>query len=91
LHHQSPPRRNARKRIPKKNLQLPNQSVLSPTFKLVFLCVLFITLCCGTAQILLAAIWPAPTPNQHAAFEAMSFAWKLGLGAIFGLLGAKLN
>ena len=64
---------------------------LKPAFKLVFLSVLAITVLCGIAQLILAGIWPQPTANQQAAFEAMGFAWKAGLGAILGLLGGKVT
>jgi hypothetical protein len=66
-------------------------SRVSPTFKLVFLSVLGITIASGLLQILLASVWPSPTPNQQSAFEAMSLAWKVGIGAIFGLLGGKVT
>ncbi len=62
---------------------------VSPTFKLVFLTVVTITVLVGVAEIVLAAVWTTPTPNEQTAFEAMDFAWKAGIGAILGLLGGK--
>ena len=55
---------------------------VSPTFKLVFITVVAITVVCGLLQIILAAYWTTPTGNQQATFEAMSWAWKIGFGAI---------
>ena len=66
-------------------------TVLSPAFKLVFLSILLLTVVCGAAQLVLASVWTDPTPNQQGAFEAMGFAWKAGLGSIFGLLGGKVT
>ncbi len=62
---------------------------IQPTFKLVFLTVLGLTVVAFIAQIAMAATWNKPTPNQQAVFEASAFAWKAGIGAIFGLLGGK--
>jgi hypothetical protein len=61
------------------------------TFKMVFITVTAITLIAGTIELVLASIWPNPTANQQSAFEAIGFAWKAGVGAIFGLLGGKIN
>ena len=61
---------------------------LTPTFKLVFLSALCITilsviLCCPLA------ILGAETPEKKALFEACLTTFKLGFGAIIGLLGGK--
>jgi hypothetical protein len=64
--------------------------VLKPAFKLIFLTVVGITLLAGVAEIVMAGFWTTPTPNQQSAFEAIGFAWKAGIGAIFGLLGGKV-
>lgn len=61
---------------------------LTPTFKLVFLSALSITilsviLCCPLA------ILGAETPEKKALFEACLTTFKLGFGAIIGLLGGK--
>ena len=63
--------------------------VLSPTFKLIFVAVFAITVLSGVAQIVMAALWDAPTGLQQDVFSAMGFAWKAGFGAIVGLLGGK--
>jgi hypothetical protein len=68
-----------------------NTALILPIFKTVFFAVLIITILCGIAELILAAIWEKPTTNQQAAFQAMDFAWKAGLGAILGLLGGKVT
>jgi hypothetical protein len=65
--------------------------VVTPVFKLVFLSVLGVTVLSGLIQIGIAYKWPSPTQNQQATFESFGFAWKAGLGAIFGLLGGKVT
>jgi hypothetical protein len=60
-------------------------------FKLVFTSVLAITICSGLAAVLIASLWIDPTHNQQAIFEAFDFAWKAGIGAIFGLLGGRVR
>jgi|GEM_PF-1180594 len=72
----------------------PEQSApkfISPTFKLVFLSVLGLTILAGAAEVIMAAYWTAPTSNQQSAFEAASFVWKAGVGAILGLVGGKVT
>jgi len=66
-------------------------AVLSPTFKLVFLSVLALTIMSGAATVFFAWVWEEPTRNQQATFDAVSFTWKLGMGAILGLLGGKVT
>jgi hypothetical protein len=56
---------------------------------MVFWTVVVITVAAGIVHVILAGIWITPTPNQQSAFEAMGFAWKAGIGAIFGLLGGN--
>jgi hypothetical protein len=58
-------------------------------FKLVFLSVLVMTIGSGLACVLLAYLWTDPTHNQQEIFDAFNFAWKAGIGAIFGLLGGR--
>ena len=64
---------------------------ISPTFKLVFLSVLGLTILAGAAEVIMAAYWTAPSANQQSAFEAASFVWKAGVGAILGLVGGKVT
>jgi hypothetical protein len=66
---------------------------LTPTFKLVFLAVLGITvlamiLGCSLAMVGFGAKG-RPDPNLTAAMQACITTWKLGFGAIIGLLGGK--
>lgn len=72
-------------------LQNKNLVVVSPTFKLVFITVVVITVGCGMLEVVLAATWYTTTTNQQSVFEAVGFAWKAGIGAIFGLLGGKIR
>jgi len=72
----------------KRRRPTPRKQV-TPAFKMIFFAVLTLTILAGIAQIALAGIWPTPTSNQQSAFEAFGFAWKAGIGAIFGLLGGK--
>jgi hypothetical protein len=59
----------------------------SDRLKLAFVAVLTITLLAGLAQVMMASCWTVPTPIQTSVFEAMGFAWKAGIGVIFGLGG----
>jgi hypothetical protein len=79
--------------VPAGGATIPGHTIarVSPTFKLVFLSVLGITIAAGILQIALATVWSTPTANQQSTFEAMGFAWKVGIGAIFGLLGGKVT
>jgi hypothetical protein len=61
---------------------------MSPLFRLVFLSVLLLTCSSGLVAVCLA-VSHDPSPNQQALFEAMTTTWKMGLGAIIGLLGGK--
>ena len=67
------------------------REVLSHNYKLLILVTAAITVASGLAEIILAAVWSNPTANQQTAFAAMDFAWKAGIGALFGLLSGKSN
>jgi hypothetical protein len=60
-------------------------------FKPIFWSVFAITVGSGVVNILIAYLWTDPTHNQQAMFEAFDFAWKAGIGAIFGLLGGRVR
>lgn len=63
-------------------------TTVSPQFKLVFLSVLGLTLLAFVAILALAFVDdPAPPVTRFA--ETCDFAYKAGLGAIFGLLGGE--
>lgn len=65
--------------------------IVAPTFKLVFLVVVSLTIVSGLLQVLLAQLWIETTENQQQVFEGLGFAWKAGIGAIFGLVGGKIT
>jgi hypothetical protein len=69
----------------------PPPSPLGPQFKWTFITVVVITVLSGIAAIILASVWTHPTPNQQTTFELFAFAWKVGIGAIFGLIGGKVT
>jgi hypothetical protein len=78
-------------RIVKPPNEIPKVAVISPTFKWVLITVLVITVGCGIGQFIAAGAWPTMTPNQQTAFDSITFGFKAGLGAIFGLLGGKIT
>jgi hypothetical protein len=59
-------------------------------YRLVFFTVVGLTLVSGLGEITMAAVWTNPTADQQSAFEAIDFAWKAGIGVIFGLFGGKI-
>jgi hypothetical protein len=63
--------------------------IVSPTFKLVFLSVVSLTVLSGFGATAMAFAADGAHVNQQAVFDTMNTTWKLGLGAIFGLLGGK--
>ena len=67
-----------------------NKISVPATFKLVFLTITGITVVAGLGQVLMAMEWDKVSANQQSVFEAAGFAWKTGIGAIFGLLGGKV-
>jgi hypothetical protein len=69
----------------------PSPIYVGRHFKLVFLSVLGVTVISGLLQVYIANSWPTPSPNQQATFESFGFAWKAGLGVVFGLMGGKLT
>jgi hypothetical protein len=62
---------------------------VGPAFAVTFWGVFLITILCGVANITMAAIWTEPTPLQSASFEHFGTTWKMGVGALIGLLGGK--
>ena len=62
-----------------------------PTFKLVFLAVLVLTALSGLGAIAIAFTADDPlTPNQQIIFEMLNTTWKIGIGAIFGMIQGGL-
>lgn len=67
----------------------PGIILVSPVFKLVFITVVILTVASGLGATIMAFAADSSHANQQAIFETMGTTWKLGLGAIFGLLGGK--
>jgi hypothetical protein len=61
---------------------------VSPAFKLVFISVLGVTVLCILLNLGLVLLGPY-NPQAERLSDSLSTAWKLGLGAIFGLLSGK--
>ena len=57
------------------------------TFQQIFFTVVAFTVLGGTGSIVLSS-QPNPSPQQSRIFETANDTWKLGVGAIFGLMGA---
>jgi hypothetical protein len=70
---------------------LSTQITLSPHFKIVFLSIFALTIASGIGQVILAIFFSAMSADLHSVFEGLGFAWKSGIGAIFGLLGGKVT
>lgn len=63
-------------------------SELTPHFKLIFVTVVTLTLLALTVNVLLAIVGP-DSDQVKATAEACSTTYKMGFGAIVGLLGAR--
>jgi hypothetical protein len=59
-------------------------------FNALFSTVTVITIGCIAGSVLIAFFVPEPTAYQQSAFDGLAWAWKLGFGAILGLLGGKI-
>jgi uncharacterized membrane protein YczE len=65
-------------------------TTLTPAFKLVFCSVLGLTvLSLGVSVYLAIAYSPAPSEEIKRLIETCSTTWKMGFGAIVGLIGGK--
>lgn len=65
-------------------------ATVSPTFKLVFWAVLLLTVLFALLAVTIAFVAPQPlTSTQQAVFETLNLMWKVGFGAIVGLIGGK--
>jgi hypothetical protein len=56
-------------------------------FQQIFFTVVTFTILGGAGSLILAS-QPNPSPQQSRIFETCNDTWKLGVGAIFGLMGA---
>ena len=66
-----------------------NALILTPGFKLVFISVLSLTILSFTAGICLALFVSNPSTEIKGWIETCSTTFKLGFGAIVGLIGGK--
>ncbi|HXZ00753.1 MAG TPA: hypothetical protein VEI03_12180 [Stellaceae bacterium] len=62
---------------------------LPPAYKFTVIIVTLVTIGAGIAAAVMAEFWEHPTAMQNSIFDAMGTAWKMGFGAIVGLLGGK--
>jgi hypothetical protein len=60
-------------------------------FRFVFTTIVALTVFSGMASLVMAFAIDNIHPQQQAIFESMNNTWKLGFGAILGLLGGKLT
>jgi hypothetical protein len=75
--------------MPKDVVTPRSDIIVSPTFNLIFIAVVALTIVSGVAATALAFAADGSHANQQSIFEGMNFGWKMGLGAIIGLLGGK--
>jgi hypothetical protein len=64
-------------------------ATVPPAFKMIVLIVVALTVLSGGCYLMLALMLADPTDLQKAAFETMGTSWKIGFGAIVGLIGGK--
>src|SRR5262249_15945856 len=67
----------------------PEDIVVRPTYKILLIVVVAITIFCLLADLVLAFAWPNPNRCQEQAFTAIDLGWKAGLGCLIGLLSGK--
>lgn len=65
--------------------------VLSPLFKMVFKATFSLTLILLGAMIVLAAVFRSPSDQVKEVLSAVSTAFNLGVGALFGLIGGRAS
>ncbi len=63
--------------------------ILRPTVKLVFLSVLALTILSLAVSISLAVMFPSPSDQIRGLIEMCSTTYKMGFGAVVGLIGGK--
>jgi hypothetical protein len=67
------------------------ETVVSPRFKIVLICVMLLTILCFFANLGLA-IWGNDTVEAQENMRATcDFGFKAGFGAVLGLLGGKVS
>jgi hypothetical protein len=58
-------------------------------FKIIFLSIIGLTIISIVIPVLLVLIFPTPSEEVKRLIETCSTTWKLGFGAILGLIGGK--
>jgi hypothetical protein len=71
------------------SIRVPDKSDLTPRFKLIFSTVAALTVLALILNVLLAA-FGGDTEQVKAAAEACSTTYKMGFGAIVGLIGGRV-
>lgn len=62
---------------------------LTPAFKLIFSSILLLTVGAFLSMLLMAIFIQAPNGEVTSAIDTCSTAYKMGIGAIFGLISGK--
>ena len=66
------------------------ETVVGSNFKMIFICVLLLTVGTLVAEIVMVWAFNPPTANQQNLITGLESVWKGGVGAILGLLGGKV-
>jgi hypothetical protein len=64
---------------------------LGKSFKLVFLTVVLLTVVSLAVSLCLVTRFETPNEQVKGLMETMSTTWKMGFGAIIGLIGGKVT
>jgi hypothetical protein len=76
---------------PKKSEEQLKLVPVDNSFKVIFFIVLIVSISAIIAAAVAAQFWTTPTPNQQRVFEALEWAYKLGMGAIIGLISGQAS
>jgi hypothetical protein len=77
------------KRSSPKASQLSISGVVTPMFKLIFITVLCLTILSGLASLALGIWADSAKDTTKSLIETFSTTWKMGFGAIIGMVGGK--
>lgn len=72
-----------------KDRRAPIIKELTPAFRMTFLSVLALTVLSLLASLIIIRYFPEPSEETKRVLEACLFTWKMGFGAILGLIGGK--
>jgi hypothetical protein len=78
----------AGKKLRNEDEAMPAPRPISSTFKLTFISVLVLTVLSSVIVVYLASL-PNPTEEQKRLVEVFASSWKMGFGAVVGLIGGK--